>query len=318
MLARTPSVRWNAQARAGRVQGGNMPDSKPRIGFIGLGLMGSAMTRRLVECGFPVTGFDIVSDKMTDASAHGVLPAASADEAVRDADIVVISVTGMPALEAALFAGDGILSAVRAGQVIVDTSTSDGRTSRDYAVRIKAAHDVDWVDAPVSGGPPAALAGTLAIMVGGEDGPVETAAPVLAALGRATHMGGIGAGQATKMVNQVLVLTNYCVLAEALKLAENAGVDAARIPDALADGHAGSNMLKNMFPKMVAREYDPPAGFAAQILKDLDMVHDAARATDTPTPMSDTARSLYRLLCSRGHGKEDGIALLKLYDDGPV
>ena len=294
-----------------------MADSALTVGIVGLGLMGGAMSRRLVDAGFDVIGFDIVANKVQAAAAGGARAAASAAAVARDADVVIVSVTGMPALEAALFADDGIVAGARAGQVLIDTSTSDGETTKSWAVRLKDQNGVDWIDAPVSGGPPAAMAGTLAIMAGGEAAVIDRVGGVLTALGKATHMGPVGAGQATKMVNQVLVLTNYAVLAEAVKLAENSGIDAEKIPDALADGHAGSNMLRHFFPKMLAREYEPPAGFAAQLLKDLDMVHDAARATQTPTPMSDTARTLYRLLCARGHGEEDGITLLKLYDGGP-
>ena len=120
------------------------------------------------------------------------------------------------------------------------------------------------------------------------------------------------------MINQVLCLTLFPILAEALKLGENAGVDVARIPEALGDGYAGSNLLRHMFPRMVARQYDPPAAFARQVLKDLDMVYDLAKKTTTPTPMCDQARALYRLLVARGHGESDPIALLKLFDVEPV
>ncbi len=126
-----------------------------------------------------------------------------------------------------------------------------------------------------------------------------------------THLGGVGAGQVTKMVNQILVLNNYCVLAEAL--AEAAGIDASKIPDALASGYAGSNLLKAVFPRMIARDFEP-AGYARQILKDLDMVHDIAKSLKVPTPMSSQAASLFRILVSKGHAEKDGIAVLKLYD----
>ena len=128
-----------------------------------------------------------------------------------------------------------------------------------------------------------------------------------------THLGAVGAGQVTKMVNQILVLNNYCILAEALALAEAAGVDASRIPDALAPGHAGSNLLKAAFPRMIARDFEP-AGYARQILKDLDMVHDIARDLKVPTPMSSQAATLFRILVGKGHAEKDGIAVLKLYD----
>jgi 3-hydroxyisobutyrate dehydrogenase len=170
-----------------------------------------------------------------------------------------------------------------------------------------------WVDAPVSGGPTAAETGTLALMVGGDEADVTAVRPVLETLGTCTHMGPLGAGQVTKMVNQVLVLSNYCVLAEALVLAEAGGVDASRIPAALGAGYAGSNMLQRLYPRLVARDF-APAGYAFQALKDLDMVHGLAKELKVPTPMASQAATLFRTLVSKGHGELDGIAVLKLYD----
>jgi len=213
-----------------------MTPTQSKIGLIGLGLMGSAFVTRLLDRGYALGGFDIVAARSEAAAARGVATPGSAAAVAAAADVLLISVTGMPALEAALYADDGILAGIRPGQVIVDLSTSDGATTTAWAARIKADHGVDWIDAPVSGGPPAAEAGSLAIMAGGEAAVLARVRPVLDDLGQVTHMGPPGAGQATKMVNQVLVLTNYCVLAEALKLAENAGVDAARIPEALTFG----------------------------------------------------------------------------------
>lgn len=176
-----------------------------------------------------------------------------------------------------------------------------------------------WIDAPVSGGPPAAERGALAMMAGGAPELFEAVLPLLEDLSaKVTLMGPVGAGQVTKMINQVLVLTNFAILAEALKLGENAGVEVAKIPECLGDGYAGSNLLRHMFPRMVARQYEPPAAYARQVLKDLDMVHDLAKKTTTPTPMSDQARALYRILVARGHGESDAITLLRLYDEGPV
>ena len=170
-----------------------------------------------------------------------------------------------------------------------------------------------WVDAPVSGGPPAAEAGTLAIMIGGDEAAVTAVEPVLRQLGTCTHMGPVGAGQVTKMVNQVLVLSNYCLLAEALVLAEAGGVDASRIPAALGAGYAGSHMLQRLYPRLVARDF-APAGYAFQALKDLDMVYGLAKELKVPTPMTSQAATLVRTLVSKGHGELDGIAVLKLYD----
>ncbi|HEX2117520.1 MAG TPA: NAD-binding protein [Alphaproteobacteria bacterium] len=130
-------------------------------------------------------------------------------------------------------------------------------------------------------------------------------------------MGPVGAGQVTKMINQVLVLTNYAVIAEALRLGEKCGIDVSRIPEALASGHAGSNLLKDLTPRMVARDF-APRGFARQVLKDLDMVHDLSKEVKSPTPMAAQAAILFRLLVARGHSELDGSAILKLYLDDPV
>ena len=295
-----------------------MTTDKPRIGFIGLGLMGSAFTGRLVACGYSVTGYDIEAEKVEAAVARGVEAATSPAEVAWASDIVQVCVTATYCVEDAVFGPGGVVEGAAPDKILVDHSTTEIPATRDMAQRLRDQTGMAWIDAPVSGGPPAAASGTLAIMAGGAGEAVERVRPVMADLaGGFTHMGAVGAGQATKMVNQVLVLTNYCVLAEALKLAENNGVDAAKIPEALASGHAGSNMLKNLFPRLVARDF-APAGFARQILKDLDMLHDVARDSRTPTPMASQAANLFRLLVSRGHGELDGIAVLKLYDEGPV
>jgi 3-hydroxyisobutyrate dehydrogenase-like beta-hydroxyacid dehydrogenase len=171
-----------------------------------------------------------------------------------------------------------------------------------------------WVDAPVSGGPPAAETGELAIMVGGNDDDVIQVQPVLDTLGHNTHMGLLGTGQVTKMVNQVLVLNNFTLLAEAVTLAKNAGIDPAKVPEALKGGYADSPMFQQFFPRMIKRDFDP-AGYARQVLKDLDMVVDLAQQTNTPVPMSSQSAALYRVLIAKGHSELDATAILKIYDD---
>ncbi len=295
-----------------------MADDKPAIAFIGLGLMGAAFTRRLVECGHTVTGYDIVADKVRAAAEQGVRPAASAAEAAAAADIVLICVTATAAVEAAVFGPGGVAEAADGSKVVVDHSTTEVPATKRMAERLVAETGAAWVDAPVSGGPEAAAGGSLAIMAGGADSAIARVAPVMADLAaKFTHFGPVGAGQVAKLINQVLVLTNYCVIAEALKLAEDAGIDAVQIPAALADGHAGSNLLASLYPRMQERDFTP-LGFARQVLKDLDMVQDFAKSLKTPTPMAAQAANLFRLLVSRGHGELDGGAIFKLYDDPPV
>jgi 3-hydroxyisobutyrate dehydrogenase-like beta-hydroxyacid dehydrogenase len=293
-----------------------MTDPRPRLGFIGLGLMGQAFTRRLTGSGYRVTGYDIVADRVAEAGGHGVLPAGSPREVAAASDIVLACVTTTHALEEVVSGPDGIAAAAGPARVLVDHSTTAVDATRAMAALLRDRAGMGWVDAPVSGGPGAAEAGTLAVMAGGTDDDVARIRPVMETVSATfTVFGPVGAGQVAKMVNQILVLNNYAVLAEALALAEAGGIDARKIPEALASGFAGSNLLKAMFPRMIARDF-VPQGYARQILKDLDALHDLARDLKTPTPMSSQAASLYRLLVSKGHGELDGIAILKLYDTG--
>jgi 3-hydroxyisobutyrate dehydrogenase len=285
-----------------------------KIGFIGLGLMGHACTSRLAERGHEILGYDVLPDKIEAASAHGVGAASSPANATESADCVVLSVTSTDAVRVAVFGAGGVAEAGGAGKVLIDLSTTEVPATRDFAERLRGETAMGWVDAPVSGGPEAAAAGTLAIMAGGSQADMSMAEPVLRELsGVLTHMGPAGSGQVTKMVNQVLVLNTYVLLAEALALAEAGGVDAAKIPEALGTGHAGSNLLKAVFPRMAARDF-APRGYARQALKDLDMVKELARGLKTPTPMTGQSAELFRILVAKGHGETDGTAILKLFD----
>ena len=196
-------------------------------------------------------------------------------------------------------------------RVLVDHSTTEIDTTRALAAQLEVHGGTSFVDAPVSGGPAAAEAGSLAIMAGGNEAAIALIRPVMEKLGRFTHMGGVGAGQATKLVNQTLVLTNYCVMAEALRLAEAYGVDAARIPHALATGHAGSNLLPVLFERMIARDFTPK-GYARQVLKDLEMLNTAAKSQHLAMPMSSQALTLFRMLVAQGKSELDGTAVLTL------
>ena len=288
--------------------------SKPKLGYLGLGLMGSQMTKRLIKNGYQVTGFDPDPDKMSAAVANGVIAAASPAEVARASDIVQACVITTPALTEAIFGPNGIVEGGDADKIFVDHSTTIADKTRQLATRLKRETGMGWVDAPISGGPPAAGTGELAIMVGGNDDDVIRVQPVLDTLGHNTHMGALGTGQVTKMVNQVLVLNNFTLLAEAVTLAKNAGIDPAKVPQALKGGYADSPMFRRFFPRMIERDFDP-AGYARQVLKDLDMVVDLAQQTNTPVPMSSQSTALYRVLIAKGHSELDATAILKIYDD---
>jgi 3-hydroxyisobutyrate dehydrogenase len=281
------------------------------VGFVGLGLMGEGFTRRLIEKGHAVTGFDIDPEKASAAAAWGVKPAASAAEVAQASDIVLICVINTAAVEDATLGARGIASVNIASKVIVDHSTTELDATKRIATAL-AEKGAFFVDAPVSGGPGAAKAGTLAIMAGGSDAAIDKIAVLMRDLGTMTHMGGAGTGQATKLVNQTLVLTNYCVLAEALRLAQAYGVDARKIPQALAPGHAGSNLLNALFPRMIDEDFTP-LGFARQVLKDLEMLQGAAREKHLAMPMASQALTLYRLLVAAGKSELDATAVVTLY-----
>ncbi len=289
-----------------------MSNGKPRIGFIGLGLMGTAFTRRLVECGFEVAGFDIDQSRIESVAKNGVRPADSPSALTEATDIVMLCVTSTDSVETAVFGENGVCVSAKSDKVLIDFSTTIVATTREMAERLRGSSGMGWVDAPVSGGPEAATAGTLAIMAGGSDDDIVRVTPVMEHLAAGfTHFGPTGAGQIAKMVNQVLVLNNYVVIAEALALAEAGGIDAAKIPDALAAGHAGSNLLKSNFPRMIARDY-APRGYSRQVLKDLDMVRDLSRELDLPAPMTERATELYRMHNNDGGAELDGVSIFEV------
>jgi 3-hydroxyisobutyrate dehydrogenase len=290
----------------------------PTLGFIGIGLMGEAMTLRLLGLGHRVHVWNYLPGKTDRVRAAGAVVQDDAAGVAREADIVLMCVLDTDAVENSVFGPGGLREGARAGKVVVDHSTIVPDRSVAMAQRLRAETGMGWVDAPVSGGPPAAAAGQLAIMAGGEAGDVERVRGVMGLLGqRFTHMGGPGAGQLTKFVNQIIVGTGFAVLAEALAFAERAGIDAARLPEALAGGYADSPMLRHFYPRMVKRDF-APAGYARQVLKDLDMVQAAAKDLKAPLPMTAQAATLYRMAVSRGCAELDAISIVKLYDKTPL
>lgn len=286
--------------------------SKPVIGFIGLGLMGTGFIKRLLASGYDVIGLDVVEAKRSAAQALGAQLCETPADLTSRADIIATCVTKPTDLVAIVEGPDGLLRAANPrAKVLVDHSTTDIATTERLATILSDQAGMAFVDAPVSGGPAAAEGGTLAIMAGGTDEAIATVTPVMENLGRFTHMGPVTAGQATKLVNQTLVLTNYCVMAEAPRLAEAYGVDASEVPHALATGHAGSNLLPVMFERMIDRDWEP-RGYARQILKDLEMLSDAASSEKVPMPMSAQALSLFRMMFAQGHAEIDGAAVYNL------
>jgi 3-hydroxyisobutyrate dehydrogenase-like beta-hydroxyacid dehydrogenase len=284
---------------------------QPAIGFIGLGLMGQGFVTRLRALGYSVVGYDIDPGKIEAAVRRGVSAATSPADVAGRADIMLISVTTTDAVADVIAGPDGIRTcATPRARIVVDHSTTEIETTVQ-AVPALRPQGIAFIDAPVSGGPGAAEEGTLAIMAGGDGATIETIRAVMEKLGRFTHMGPVGAGQATKLVNQTLVLTNYCVMAEALRLAQAYGVDAAKIPYALETGHAGSNLLPVAFPRMLAEDF-APRGYARQVLKDLELLNAAAAERHLAMPMTAQALTLYRMLVAGGQSERDAAAVVTL------
>jgi len=286
---------------------------RPRLGFIGLGLMGKPMTLRLLAAGYAVAVWNRSRDKMLPLVQKGAQAEASPAGVARAADIVLMCVTDQDAAQAVLFGPDGIASGGAPGKLVVDFSSIAPASARAFAERLERECGMGLVDAPVSGGTVGAEQGTLAIMAGGRPEHVERARPVIAHLAqRFTRMGDAGAGQVTKLCNQVIVGCLFPVIAEAVRLAEAAGVDATMLPVALKGGFADSLPLQVFGPRMAARQFRPPLGAAAIMLKDLENAAEVAKQNSVPLPMARTAAELYRLLEAQGRGGEEPTVLVEL------
>lgn len=288
--------------------------SKPGIGYIGVGLMGLPMAKRLLSLGYQVRAYDLLAQQTAAAAQAGAAAAISPADAVRDAQLVLLNLPTTEAVEQAVFGEQGVASAARPPQLVIDFSTIKVEKCKAFARKLREVCGAGWIDAPVSGGPPASGSGTLTVMAGGDPAELERARPLLADVaGRITHMGPSGAGLAAKMLNQLFVGCGHAVLAEAVVLAEAAGIDAARLPECLAGGLADSALLQRFLPRMVKRDF-APQGYVRQLLKDLEMVNEFAAALKAPTPMMGEALSLYRMLAHLGHTELDTVAVLKLYE----
>src|SRR3984893_12962061 len=284
-----------------------------KLGYLGLGMMGFPMARRLVNAGYDLAVWNRSAGKAAALVEAGAKLKAHPGEVAATASILFMCVTDAAAVEEVVFGGNGLEAVNGAGKLVVDFSSIHPDAARDIAARLKAKNGMGWVDAPVSGGTKGAEEGTLAVMAGGDAADVERVRPyVLAMARRLTHMGPTGAGQTTKLCNQVIVGCAMAALAEATRLAVNAGIDAKRLPEALAGGFADSIPLQLFVPRMVQGIHSPPSGYIATMLKDLDTVVDVACETSSPVPMSALAAQLFRLAKSARGADVDALEIYKL------
>jgi len=287
-----------------------------KVAIVGAGVMGSAIATRLLETGNEVCVRDRNQHKVDKLTALGATEAKTPAEAAAHTDFVILSLNSSDAVETIVFGDDGISSRAKAGTMIIDMSSIDPESTQQFAIRAKEL-GFSWLDCPLSGGAPKALLGTLAVMVGGEtDDFVRSKVLMDHLCANYTHMGPSGAGQTTKLINQVLCALNFVAVAEATQLAIDAGVDASKIPQALAGGRADSAILQEYMGKMAARDYTP-TGRIDNMVKDLNGVQDLARSTQTAMPLTAVCAEIHRVFLKAGLGPEDNAALMKFYD-GPI
>lgn len=285
---------------------------KPRIGFVGLGLMGVPMVRRLVAQGWPVTVWNLEPERYTEVKDVSIV---EGPHQVREAsDIVIFCILNGDAVEECCFGPKGLTQAESGASLLIDCSTINPDRTLALAERLKAQTGMGWVDAPISGGPAAAGEGNLTIMMGGTDSDVTRAMAVLADLAtNLTHIGALGAGQTAKIINQAIVGVGYVLMAEALALAEAAGIDAARLPQALGGGMADSTVLKRIYPQQAARDYEPPRGYARQLDKDLVNVMSFVKDLGLDLPLIARAATRYHQF-AHDRPMQDSAAVAQLYE----
>lgn len=288
-------------------------DGREKLGYLGLGLMGIPMTRRLLNAGHDVTVWNRSAGKAAGLVEAGAALAATPRDVAGKAGIIFMCLTDASAVEQVVFGPDGVASADGAGKLVVDFSSIHPDAARAIAARLKQANGTGWIDAPVSGGTKGAEEGTLAVMAGGDAADIERVRPyVLAMARRLTHMGPTGAGQTTKLCNQIISGCSMAIMAEATRLASNAGIDASKLPEALAGGFADSIPLQLFVPRMAQGIHSPPLGHIASILKDLDTVVEVAHDTSTPVPMTALAAQLFRMAKAARGADADALEIYKL------
>jgi 3-hydroxyisobutyrate dehydrogenase-like beta-hydroxyacid dehydrogenase len=281
------------------------------VGVAGLGVMGSAIARRLLKRGWAVRVYDVRQDAVAELALEG---AATADTAAQLAasSPVILSLNTAEIVEQVAFGPDGVLAAGPEETLLIDMSSIDPARTREFAERA-AKLGAGWVDAPLSGGAPGAERGELTLMLGGQDEHVERALPVLGALAsQVTHLGPAGSGQLVKSVNQVLVGCGFAALAEAAALVRAAGLAPRQVLGALTGGRADSALLREFFVKFAELDLSP-TGRVSNMVKDLEAARDYARSADVPLPVTTAVTELHRWLVTAGHGDADNAALMHYY-----
>lgn len=284
-----------------------------RVGFIGLGIMGKPMARNLLKAGFPLTVYSRQRSAVEELMADGAAGVRSSREVAEQSDVVITIVTDTPDVQQVILSENGVLAGFRPGGIIIDMSTISPTATREIATTAQT-HGVDFLDAPVSGGEGGAIAGTLSIMAGGKDETFAAALPLLQAMGKnIIHIGGAGAGQLTKLCNQIAVAVTNLAMSEALIFGAKAGIDLKRMHQAISGGAAGSWQMTNLAPRVLQRDFAP--GFMVKLQqKDLKLVLHEADQMRLALPATSLVHSLFNALETTGAGDEGTQALVKVLE----
>lgn len=272
------------------------------------------MTRRLLGAGFRVNVWNRSQGKLQPVVAFGAIEATSIAQLTKQSAVILLSLADHVAVQAVVFGEGGIAEHGLANKLIVDLSSIDPGATRRFAGDLFNSCGMHWVDSPVAGGVAGAEQGTLVIMAGGDQADILRIEPILRSFSqRISHMGGIGAGQVSKICNQMIVSCNALVIAEMIALAKHSGVDAEKIPAGLAGGFADSKPLQILGPKMATETFEPIQWRVKTLLKDLHMAVDLARSQGRAIPMSGLAAQLMQLHASNGYLEQDTSTLIKLH-----
>jgi len=292
-----------------------MSKTAPRIGFIGMGLMGVPMCRRIMAAGFKLSIWNRHIEKCQVTVLAQANTAKSPMELAQQSDIICLCVSDTEAVDAVMFGQAGIAQHMQKDQILIDFSSIAPDATRRFAQQLNKQTQAQWLDAPVSGGVIGATEGTLAIMVGGAGATLKQALPLLEVLSqRVTHMGDSGSGQASKVCNQMLVSCNLLAMAEVLALAERSGVDASKLPLALKGGFADSIPLQITGQRMADQDFDDVKWRVRTLLKDLELAASLGRNSDSPTPLTDLTQALLQRHADAGYQDHDPATLIKLHN----
>jgi 3-hydroxyisobutyrate dehydrogenase len=283
---------------------------KPRIGFIGLGIMGKPMCANLLKAGYSLTVWNRSQPSIDTVVGYGAAAGESPADVAAKSDVIITIVTDSPDVERVVLGENGVIHGAKAGSVVIDMTTMSPAVTREIAAAL-AEKGVDMLDAPVSGGDVGAKNGTLSIMVGGKSEVFERCLPVFQAMGKnILHIGPHGAGQTTKLCNQIAVAVNMLAGCEAIMLAAKSGIDPHKMLGAISAGAAGSWMLSNLAPRIVNGDFAP--GFMIKLAhKDLRLVLEAAAQLDLPLPGTSLMNQVWRAVEADGGGDLGTQAAIK-------